>query len=91
MVDSNGHGCVTGEELQSGQNISDAKVKASVVPMTAGGIKKTMAQMNTSGFITYCNYFKMQPQVTYNIDVSVQRPGSEKIAKASFTHQPFGD
>jgi hypothetical protein len=85
------HVLVSLYDQETGQNISGAKVKIHIAPMATGGTMKKLEPMKTAGFTTYCNYFKMQPQVTYNIDITVQRMDSPKIAKARFVHHPFAD
>jgi len=80
------HVLVSLYDHKTGQNISDALVKAKISPLTAGGVQREMHLMTSSGFVTYCNYFKMRPQVTYSIDVVVKRPDNED-ATSRFIHQ----
>ena len=74
-----------------GVRITDAVVTARVAPLALGGPTKPLDPMMVAGVLTYCNYFRISPLDTTEIQAVIRRPGAARPIRARFIVEPYSE
>lgn len=74
---------------ETNKRISDAEITATINELGLSGETKKLEPMNIADTITYGNYFRIDINKTYEINLQIQRPNIEGITKVKFTHLAY--
>lgn len=82
------HLTVALSNMNTGKQIGDAVVEASVFPVGLSGPWKTLQTMHINGTVSYGNYFRMDMASpdSYRILVRIQTPEMRQAVMTSLTH-----
>jgi hypothetical protein len=75
-------------DRSSGARITDAEVDMRVSPLGLAGRKKHLEPMGPGDLVCFCNYFRMPATDSYEIRVSIRRPGVPEVTRAKFIYRP---